>query len=178
MSIKSKCANDFRNTVYCHWWDMCPTPYTRNETIVPNSAWKLMVQHQRRRNWLYFAKSRISTCQYYSKLLYQMNENICVKRPGLPKKKSSLTRTYLCKKCIVNQNCAIWDVVCLDIFPWFDSLSHPFVSNTKKFASGKLGESWKSLRSFQTVTYFYEGILMLEKRWIKHTEVKGDCIEK
>lgn len=138
----------------------------------------------------YLAKGRTITGEYYSNLLDQLDTKIREKRPGLKK-----------KKIIFHQDNAPVHKGALAMGKLrdlrYDLLDHPPYSpdlapsdfhlfpNLKKFVSGKRFASNEEVERavdeyFHNLpdSHFREGILMLEKRWIKCVELKGDYVEK
>lgn len=138
----------------------------------------------------YLEKGRTITGKYYSNLLDQLDAKIREKRPGLKK-----------KKIIFHQDNAPVHKGALAMGKLrdlgYDLLGHPPYSpdlapsdfhlfpNLKKFISGKRFASNKEVEGavdgyFHSLpdSHFREGIQMLEKRWTKCVEVKGDYVEK
>lgn len=138
----------------------------------------------------YLEKGKTITGQYYSNLLDQLDVKIREKRPGLKK-----------KKIIFHQDNAPAHKGALAMGKLqdlrYDLLGHTPYSpglapsnfhlfpNLKNFVSGKHFASNEEVEKvvneyFNSIpdSHFREGILMLEKRWTKCVEVKGNYIEK
>ena len=136
----------------------------------------------------YLEKGRIITGQYYADLLDRFDAELKKKTASFSEKKKSFIMithqlipqlpwqnwsNYATNCCLIHPILQIWPpAISIYFQTWKNGLTESFASNEEVIA-----ETEAYFKEFDQ-SYFLNGIKMLEYRWAKCIELKGDYVEK
>lgn len=138
----------------------------------------------------YLQKGRTITGQYYAELLDRFDADLKQKRPHLAKKKvlfhQDNARVHTCLVSMAKIHELGYELLPHPAYsPDLAPCDYFLFPNLKKWLGGKrFGSNEEVISETNTYfedlekTFFLNGIKMLEKRWTKCIELKGDYVEK